>query len=266
MRVFISLLLLLGFIEALQAQEASFPLPGPAEGNGATNIPTDPKVELTLHCSTDLKELVVDPVHGGYVQDIVELRLRINNTGDLTVFDLDVTAISFDGSLKISGDSNPGRISHLDPGAPEVNSIWRLMVAPRKTDDSVCVLILVTGKDPEGSRIPTLECTVCIWIPKVSDVTGIQRPPQAGEITLEQNRPNPFTPVTAIDYTLATDSHVRLTVHDLFGRCVATLADERATAGKHTVRFSGSGLPSGVYFYRLDASGMTVMRRMVVAR
>jgi hypothetical protein len=261
-----SLLLLLGVIQAVQAREESFPQPGSAEGNGAIEIPTDPKVELTLHCSTDLKELVVDPVHGGYVQDIVELRLRINNTGNLTVFDLEVTAIAFDGSLKITGDSNPGRISHLDPGALEAESIWRLMVAPRETDDSVCILILVSGKDPEGSRIPTFECTVCIWVPKASDVTGIQRPPQAGGISLEQNRPNPFTPVTAIDYSLATDSHVHLTVYDLFGRCVATLADERATAGKHTVRFSGSGLPAGVYFYRLDASGMSVMRRMVVAR
>ncbi|MFA6233019.1 MAG: T9SS type A sorting domain-containing protein [Bacteroidota bacterium] len=230
------------------------------------DIPADPKVELTLNCSSDLTELVADPVRGGYVQDSVEIRLRINNTGELTAYDLEAIAIPLDNLLKITGGSQPGRISRLDPGAPAVEMIWRLKAGPRKTDDTACILILVTGNDPDGSRIPTLECTVCIWIPKASIVTGLRRPMQVGANTLEQNRPNPFNPVTAIDYTLATDSHVRITVYDIFGRRIATLADERATAGAHSVDFSSNGLPAGVYFYGLDASGMSVIRRMVVAR
>jgi hypothetical protein len=106
----------------------------------------------------------------------------------------------------------------------------------------------------------------CIWIPKTSNVTGVQNPPHVGAMTLEQNRPNPFNPVTSIDYTIPRESHVRITVYDLLGRCIATLADERATAGVHSVRFSGSGLPAGVYMYRLDCNGNSVVRRMVLRR
>jgi hypothetical protein len=114
------------------------------------DIPADPKVELTLDCSADPTELVPDPLHGGYVQDSVEIRLRISNTGDLTVFDLDVAAITLGASLKIAADPNPRRISRLDPGTPEVEVIWWLIAIPQKTDDSACVLILLTGDDANG--------------------------------------------------------------------------------------------------------------------
>ncbi len=230
------------------------------------DIPADPEVELSLSCSSNPPVLVADPVHGGYVQDSVEIRLRIDNTGELTAYDLDAAALPLDNLLRITGGSQPGRISRLDPGAPAVEMTWRLKAGPRKTDDSVCVTIFVTGNDSTGSPIPTKECMTCIWIPKAPDVTGIRHPMQVGAITLEQNRPNPFNPVTAIDYTLATDSHARITVYDIFGRRIATLANERASAGAHSVDFSSNGLPAGVYFYRLDAAGISITKRMVVAR
>lgn len=305
MKVLLSLLLLLGYFETQQAREASFTPPGTEDcktavvseadakyacellvktdnpgsysvtalirGNSivcldSIDIPADPKAELTVICSANPTELVPDSVHGGYIQDSIEVRLRIENTGDRTVFDLDAAAIVLDNVLKTSGFPQTGKIPRLDPGAPAIELTLWLKTAPRKTDDSACVLILVTGNDSTGLPISTYECMTCIWIPKTSDITGIQRPPHAGAITLEQNRPNPFNPVTTIDYTLSTDGHVRLTVHDLLGRRVATLADEHATAGVHSVRFRSSGLPAGIYFYRLEAAGRSVIRRMMVTR
>jgi hypothetical protein len=80
---------------------------------------------------------------------------------------------------------------------------------------------------------------------------------------LEQNFPNPFNPTTVIRYQLSAVSDVRLTVYDLLGREVAVLVNERKETGSYSVRFSaggsasgggGSGLSSGVYFYRLSVS------------
>lgn len=84
--------------------------------------------------------------------------------------------------------------------------------------------------------------------------------------SLDQNFPNPFYPATIIRFGLARASHAELTVHALDGTAIATLVDEHLPAGTHTMDFSGTGLPSGTYFYRLRAGGTILTRRMTIAR
>ena len=72
---------------------------------------------------------------------------------------------------------------------------------------------------------------------------------------LYQNYPNPFNPLTTISYSLPRVSTVTLTVYDLMGREITTLAhNERREAGNHEVSFDAANLPSGVYFYRLSVA------------
>ena len=87
-----------------------------------------------------------------------------------------------------------------------------------------------------------------------------------GRLELGQNYPNPFNPTTIISYQVPVVSKVRLVVYDLLGREVATLVDEMNQPGTHTVRFDGSNLSSGVYFYRLSAGDLVKTRKLVLVR
>jgi len=84
---------------------------------------------------------------------------------------------------------------------------------------------------------------------------------------LSQNYPNPFNPTTSIRYTVSSITNVRLAIYDVLGREVATLVNEEKPAGEYTVRFDGSGLSSGVYFYRLETSnGLVQTKKMILLR
>jgi len=72
-------------------------------------------------------------------------------------------------------------------------------------------------------------------------------------IRLEQNYPNPFNPITTIQFSIPNPAFVTLKVYDLLGREVCVLVNEKKAPGSYEVTFDGTGLSSGVYFYRLQA-------------
>lgn len=83
---------------------------------------------------------------------------------------------------------------------------------------------------------------------------------------LDQNYPNPFNASTAVSYHVPESGDVRLKVYDVLGRDVATLVSGQVDAGYHQVRFDASGLPSGVYFYKLHTDSFTMSRTMLLVR
>jgi 2',3'-cyclic-nucleotide 2'-phosphodiesterase (5'-nucleotidase family) len=94
------------------------------------------------------------------------------------------------------------------------------------------------------------------------------------EFQLKQNYPNPFNPETVISWQLAVSSFVTLKVFDVLGNEVATLVNEEQQAGKHSINFdatnnrqlSTNSLPSGVYFYRLQANGKYLTKSMLLLK
>jgi len=88
---------------------------------------------------------------------------------------------------------------------------------------------------------------------------------QKPDVALE-NYPNPFNPSTQIRYFVPTDGLVNLKVFDLLGREVVVLVNEFRKAGAHHVTFDASNLPSGIYFYRLQAKEVSAIQKMMLVR
>ncbi len=89
--------------------------------------------------------------------------------------------------------------------------------------------------------------------------------------SLNQNYPNPFNPSTKINFSLAVDSKVTLSVFNILGQKVATLLNSSMNAGLHNVVFDASKVNSGVYIYKLEAAGndgsnFTATKKMILTK
>lgn len=83
---------------------------------------------------------------------------------------------------------------------------------------------------------------------------------------LHQNYPNPFNPSTTIEFALPKTSFVTLKIYDLLGNEVATLVAEKLPAGTHQRVWQVKGLASGVYLYRLEATGFVQTKKLILLR
>jgi len=88
--------------------------------------------------------------------------------------------------------------------------------------------------------------------------------------SLSQNFPNPFNPSTKIRFAIPNDNrttnNVQLIIYDVMGREIQTLVNEKLQAGSYETTFDGSGLTSGVYFYRMVADNFTETKRMLMLK
>ncbi|MBU1707816.1 T9SS type A sorting domain-containing protein [bacterium] len=83
---------------------------------------------------------------------------------------------------------------------------------------------------------------------------------------LYQNYPNPFNPSSQIAYCLANRGRVSLKIFDVLGREVQVLVDGAQNAGNHVATFDGSGLATGLYFYRLQTGKFSETKKMVLLK
>ncbi|HQF43554.1 MAG TPA: T9SS type A sorting domain-containing protein [Ignavibacteriaceae bacterium] len=86
------------------------------------------------------------------------------------------------------------------------------------------------------------------------------------QYALEQNYPNPFNPNTTIKYSVANEGFVNIAVFNLLGEKVSTLVSENQKAGNYEVNFNASMLPSGVYFYSMEAGDFKSVRKMLLMK
>jgi len=92
-----------------------------------------------------------------------------------------------------------------------------------------------------------------------------------GQFTIDncelfQNYPNPFNPATEIKFALPTASDVKLNVYNINGQLVSELVNGVVNAGMHSVNFNASNFNSGMYFYMLEANGISITKKMILTK
>lgn len=99
----------------------------------------------------------------------------------------------------------------------------------------------------------------------VTEVEGTENHVPRG-FALEQNYPNPFNPATQIRYEVSEETHVQLSVVDQLGREVSVLSSGILPSGRYSATWNAENMPSGIYFCRMVAGGMMVMRKMALVK
>lgn len=86
------------------------------------------------------------------------------------------------------------------------------------------------------------------------------------QLELFQNYPNPFNPITTISFYLPESSQVRLSVYNIVGQPVATLIQGSLSAGRKTVEWDATDMPSGMYLYKLEVGNRVMTRKMTLVK
>jgi photosystem II stability/assembly factor-like uncharacterized protein len=98
----------------------------------------------------------------------------------------------------------------------------------------------------------------------VTHIDGDKNNDSPTEFLLYQNFPNPFNPTTTIKYQIPERNFVSIKVFDIIGNEIENLVDEEMSHGKYEVKFDGSGLSSGIYFYQLKCGSFTQTKKMLL--
>jgi hypothetical protein len=101
-----------------------------------------------------------------------------------------------------------------------------------------------------------------------STTVGVEQQPPSIPTTfgLSQNFPNPFNPKTVISYQLPVASMTSLKIYDILGREIAALVNEVKSPGWYSIQWNAQNLPSGIYFYRLEAGSFVETRKLVLLK
>ncbi len=84
--------------------------------------------------------------------------------------------------------------------------------------------------------------------------------------SLDQNYPNPFNPFTTIKFSIPKGNFVVIKLYDILGKEIQNILNEPLEAGKYSVDFNASALPSGIYFYQITAGNFTDTKKMILTK
>lgn len=106
----------------------------------------------------------------------------------------------------------------------------------------------------------------CIQLTFTCPTGGIQTVEIPNTYMLYQNYPNPFNPVTKIKYAVPQNGYIKLTVYDELGKEVAVADEGYKAANTYEALFDATNLPSGVYYYKLEAENFIDTKKMVIVK
>lgn len=163
-------------------------------------------------------------------------------------------------------------ISDIQSALPNLRLSRRaLAIAPQSSDTiTVTAMPFVAGTYRDTLRIvsnaPNSPQLVRVSVQALLSSGRERLASRPDKFELEQNYPNPFNPSTVIRYRIPVASDVTLKVYDMLGREMATLVNERQSAGQYSVAFNAQNLSSGTYFYRLVAGEFASVKKMLFVK
>lgn len=217
---------------------------------------------MWMHETDDDDRFIYTILDGDSYSDPVSIILEQNPAGNLFGYTVDRTTKEFHFFYNRSFNSNSYLITVNDDGTYFETEIPDLGVVygKRALHANNGYVSLVTGSESQQKIFVTT------GNPSETGTSNEVDSETPNQFSLHQNYPNPFNPSTIISYQLTGNSEVSLKVFDMLGREVATLVNERKTAGEHEVTFDAFGLPSGVYIYQLKAEEFQQTRKMVLVK
>ena len=122
--------------------------------------------------------------------------------------------------------------------------------------------IYLTGNSMNGEGnmdIVTIKYSQTVNITSISSLVP-------HEFILHQNYPNPFNPATTIEFAIPRTADVKLSVYNVSGKEIERLLNENLAGGEYKIEWNASGIPGGIYFYRIEASGFIDTRKAVLVK
>jgi len=196
--------------------------------------------------------------------------IEINYTHDSISFELPKGTVAYE--LQVKYDPTSFTIQHLSQendilltNTDEEEGNY-LLLSTRLTKERFVLPITVNGRETDifiSLRAIGYDRIILSQLTKRLHISSVPN-----EYTLFQNCPNPFNPITQIEYNLPKDGNVSLIIYDLLGRQIKTLVDRSQSAGNHDVTWNGKdeagiGVGTGLYIYRLQAGKFTQTRKML---
>jgi hypothetical protein len=101
---------------------------------------------------------------------------------------------------------------------------------------------------------------------KINSLNSIVSKNIINSYSLSQNYPNPFNPETKIEYSLQYDGNIKIIIYDIHGKEIEKLIDKYMPSGNYSILWKPVNLPSGVYYYKMQAGQFTESRKMIYLR
>lgn len=168
-----------------------------------------------------------------------------------------------DSAQELYYQGNTGNGFDFDTGYVWLDKNYKFNINS-ETSDSLWIVIGIWGnwEVPRTYYIDSLSISIQEENPNtISGNAGFN-----SEYYLTQNYPNPFNPLTTIEYAIPGKSLVTLKIYDVLGNEIVTLVNANRNKGIYSLNFNAEGLPSGVYFYKLQAGSFFDVKKMLLLK
>jgi ribosomal protein L30E len=211
-------------------------------------------VALSPNISVNTTSIIFGPV---MLNESKDTNLTIANTGNGVLTISSFTIAGTDASM--FSIVNPTTPININPGA---NYILKLRFSP--TSERVKTGNLIIAHNAPGSPTTVNLSGTGLGLSDISE--GVS----PNTFVLNQNYPNPFNPSTIIEYVLPEDSYITLKIYNSLGIELKVLINRRQSAGRYSIEWNPDlevgGLPSGVYYYKLQTEKTMQVKKMMYVR